>query len=191
MATATEGPLPGTPVSSAERDRFLAIARLAYYTPVREYPPLGDRKAAATLAASGLMVTVLLFFVEMIIRLVEDPRLHVSLPVGLIVLAIASLLVATAGKAFHALFLPVPPPPPGLAFYPQIAARDRQDYREAVKALTDDEALDHMLHYNYSLATQSTIKFRMIERAVDCLEATFILWLVLMALIALLGSDAA
>ena len=37
-------------------------ARLAFFTPVREYPPLADRKASVLLAANGLMVTVLLTF---------------------------------------------------------------------------------------------------------------------------------
>lgn len=172
----------------AERDRFLSIARLAYYTPVREYPPLGDRKAAATLAASGLMISVVLFFVQPIIALVEGPRRVVAAAVALLVAAIAGLLVAAAVNAFHALFLPAPPPPPGLAFYPQIAGREREEYRRAVKQVTHAEALDHLLNYNYSLASQSTIKFAMIERAVTCLEITFFLWLALMAVITLGGS---
>lgn len=174
--------------SAADQQRFLAVARLAYFTPVREYPPLGDRKAAATLAASGLMITVMLFFVGTIIDLFQHPRPLVTAAVGVLVVAIAGLLIAAAGNAFHALFLPVPPPPPGLAFYPQIAARDREEYRQAVKGLTHAEALDHMLNYNYSLATQSTIKFGLIVRAVTCLEITFILWLALMGVIALGGS---
>ena len=172
----------------ADLDRFLSVARLAYYTPVREYPPLGDRKAAATLAASGLMITVLLFFAPPIIALVDGPRPVLAAAVGVLIGTVASLLAVAAVNAFHALFLPPPPPPPGLAFYPQIAARDREEYREAVKKVTHAEALDHMLHYNYSLAFQSATKFRMVERSVTCLELTFVFWLALMAVIALGGS---
>jgi len=40
----------------------LGPARLAYFTPVFEQPTLADRKAMFILGASGLLVTVLMFF---------------------------------------------------------------------------------------------------------------------------------
>jgi hypothetical protein len=171
-----------------EIERLLGPARLAYFTPVREYPPLGDRKAVALLAAFGLMTTVLLVFAGRIGAMVErgwgSPLAWLA---GAILAALVSLVMVGARYAFAALVLPIPPMPDSLAFYPHIAALTADEYRRRVLALDHPRALRHMLHYNYSLATLSVAKFRLVERSFRCVRATFELWIALLVLIAARG----
>jgi hypothetical protein len=53
-------PLP--PEYDDDLATVLGPARLAFFTPVFEQPTLADRKAMFILGASGLLVTVLMFF---------------------------------------------------------------------------------------------------------------------------------
>ena len=45
------------------------------------------------------------------------------------------------------------------------------DYRERVKGLDHPRAVAAMLHYNYSLATLSVAKFRLVDRSIACRPA--------------------
>ncbi len=162
-------------------------ARLAYFTPVREYPPLADRKASVLLAASGLMVTVLLTFSRPIAAIIDGDRPWASLLLLLVLIPLTTLMLMGAWFAFRALTRPIPPMPGSLAFYPHIAALERDEYRRQVKALDHDSAVAAMLHYNYSLATLSVVKFQLIERSIGCARLTFTLWMAFLLLVVVLG----
>ena len=170
--------------ADAEVDRWLGPARLAYFTPVREYPPLADRKAVALLAADGLMATVLLVFSHRIAALILGRPSPAGWLTAAILATLSSLVLIGAASAFAALTLPTPPMPDSLAYYPHIAALAPEEYRRRVRALGHREALRAMLDYNYALATLSVRKFRLVERSVACLRRTFELWVVLLVLVA-------
>jgi hypothetical protein len=160
-------------------------ARLAYFTPVREYPPLADRKASVLLAANGLMVSVLLGFSGAIESIVEGPHRWAALLVVAALAPLSALILLGSWHAFLALTRPMPPMPESMAFYPHIAALSLGDYRDRVEGFDHPRAVEAMLHYNYSLATLSVAKFRLIDRSVARLRATFELWMVLLLLITL------
>jgi Family of unknown function (DUF5706) len=163
---------------------LLGPARLAYFTPVREYPPLGDRKAAVLLGANGLMVSVLLFFSRPIGRIVEGPRPWEARLVVTVLTPLVVLLLLGAWYAFRALTRPIPAMPPSLAYFPDIAALTREEYRRRILALDHRRAVRDMLHYNYSLAVLSVRRFRLVERSLFCSRATFELWILLLLMIA-------
>ena len=71
-----------------EVERLLGPARLAYFTPVREYPPLGDRKSLTMLTLNGLMMTVMYLFAEEI-----HAVLHGNLVVKWLAIVVGLLVV--------------------------------------------------------------------------------------------------
>jgi hypothetical protein len=162
-------------------------ARLAYFTPVREYPPLADRKASILLAAYGLMVTVLFVFAGPTRAILIGSRQWAAHLMAMVLLPLSTLILCGAWYAFRALTRPIPPMPDSLAFYPHIAALSPELYRRRVKDLDQNQAVTAMLHYNYSLATLSVEKFRLVERSITCARATFELWMLLLLLIQMLA----
>jgi hypothetical protein len=158
-------------------------ARLAFFTPVREYPPLSDRKASVLLAAYGLMVTVLVTFSGPIGAVLAGPNRWMQVLLVAALFPLAGLILRGAWNAFHSLTRPIPPMPDSMAFYPHIAARPLDDYRSGVLGLDHQSAVRAMLHYNYSLATLSVEKFRLVDRSIACARSTFALWAVLLLLI--------
>jgi hypothetical protein len=60
-------------------------------------------------------------------------------------------------------------PPASLAYFADIAGLAAEEYRLRIKSLTHEEALLHILHYNYSVAQLSVTKFRAVRRSIDCL----------------------
>ena len=160
-------------------------ARLAFFTPVREYPPLADRKASALLAADGLMVTVLLTSSGAVEGIVTGPNPVSACLLIAVLLPLSTLILLVAWDAFRALTRPIPPMPDSLAFYPHIASRSPDAYREDVGGLDYEGALRAMLHYNYSMATLSVVKFRLVERSIGYARATFELWMLLLLMIVL------
>jgi len=172
---------------SAPIDPSLGAARLAYFTPVREYPPLADRKASVLLAANGLLVTVLMTFSGPIEGIILGPRRWAVFLLASILFPLASLLLFGAWNAFRALTCPIPPMPDSLAFYPHIAKHSPRDYSERVKALDATRAVEAMLNYNYSLAILSITKFHLIARSISCIRSTIALWMILLLMVLLLG----
>ena len=160
-------------------------ARLAFFTPVREYPPLADRKASVLLAANGLMVTVLLMFAGAVEQILTGPNRWAVALLSAVLAPLATLILLGAWNAFRALTRPVPPMPTSLAFYAHIAALTLGEYRDRVKGLDHDQAVRAMLHYNYSLATLSVLKFRLVDRSLGCARSTFLLWMLLLLMISL------
>ena len=167
-------------------DPPLGAARLAFFTPVREYPPLADRKSSVLLAAYGLMVTVLLTFSTPIEAIVNGSRVWAVLLLLAILLPLSILILIGAWYAFRALTRPIPPMPDSLAFYPHIARNSAEEYSRRVKELDAVHSVEAILHYNYSLATLSVEKFRLVERSIACARATFEMWVVLLLIILLL-----
>jgi hypothetical protein len=175
--------------ADSETLQLLGPARLAYFTPVREYPPLGDKKAAMLLSVNAFMITVTLLFSHRMAELVHrvDPLAWAGRAV--LVVWFACMLIC-AWNAFVALTLPIPSPdlpahePDSLAFFKNIAARRYGQYEEELRAMSHRRALRDMLHYNYSLAVLSAEKFRYIRRAVRYLCLAFGCWIFLMVALA-------
>lgn len=170
-----------------EPGRLLGPMRLGFFTPVREAPPLADRKACALLAADGLMASVLLPFLDRIYKMIDDPNALIAWPTGIIIVALLALVFFGAWHAFAALNLPVPPMPETPAFYPNIAALAPADYQRLVLGLDEPAALGAILHYNHALSRLSVAKFRRLDRSFACVRATFELWVMLLVLIAFGG----
>lgn len=170
-----------------ELAEVLGPARLAYYAPIHHNPALADRKAAFLLGATGLICTVLLLFSGAIARLLESPWAVLRWGVLLLLVAIGALLLVGAAIAWHAFTFPTPSMPASWAFYRDIAARPREEYAQAVKALGHRQALRDMLHYNYSLAVQGAAKFRIVGQAFKCFRIALILWLIVLLVISVGG----
>jgi hypothetical protein len=163
----------------------LDAIRLAFYTPVREYPPLGDRKSVALLGMVGLMLTVLLLFTPTIRIILAGSR---PLLAGLLLILISAFGVAAlyaSLQAWRALVLPVPPIPDGLAYFPHISAQTRAEYLAHARAATLNDALSDILCYNHALAQLSTRKFKLLGKSIRCLELLIPIWLAIVALISL------
>lgn len=174
--------------ADAEVWRTLGALRLAFFTPVREYPPLADKKAVILLAAESLMVSVLLAFSHTLTELMSAGSAPVAALTAAVLTALGVFVVLGVWFAFESLHVPVPPMPDSLAFFPHICQRTREEYRRQVLGLDYDQALGAMLHYNYSYAVLSVRKFRLVNRAVACVRAAFGLWIVLLVLIATAGA---
>lgn len=172
--------------------RLLGPARLAYFTPVREYPPLGDKKASTLLSVTAVMITCVSLFSSRLEMLLHGYDFLGWFTTVVLVSWFAVLLLC-GWNAYVALTLPIPIPPlpdhepQSLAFYKVIAATAPEDYEREVRGMSHGRALRDILHYNYSLATLSVAKFRAIQRSVRYLCIAFSLWIALMLLIAMCG----
>ncbi len=164
---------------------LLAAARLAYHTPVREMPPLADRKASAILAANGLLISILLLFYQVLGSGLSGKSIWLLMTANTVAVLMTTLLFLGTGIAFTALMLSIPPMPPSLALFSDIAGYSLEDYRQKMREMTHRQALEGMLHYNYSLSVLSARKFMLVERAMTCLRWAFLLWLSLLPFIAL------
>lgn len=161
------------------------------YTPVREYPPLADRKAVAVLATNGLMLSVLLFFSEAIHGVVVGGEDRFGIGRYVVILAVVPFAIALligSWAAFRALTMPMPAMPTSMAFFGDIVRLDREEYRSRVKGISYREALTDILHYNYSLAILSLAKFRRINRAIICSKTMVPLWVSILLVLTALRS---
>ena len=175
---------PDDPARLAE---VLGPARLAYFTPVHDQPILADRKAMFILGASGLMVSVLLFFTQSIEKLSRSGGALASAALlALLALVVVPVLVA-AVNAYRAYIRPLPPMPDTLAWFRTVAARRPDDYRTQILALDHPAALRSILHYNYSVASQAAHKFRLVNLSLACLRIAIPLWMVLLLIVAVWG----
>src|SRR5262249_15950755 len=156
--------------NSEDWEGLLAAARLAYHTPVREMPPLADRKASAILAANGLLISILLLFAPLFASALKENSLWLLLPTGIVVSLMTLFLLVGTGISFSALMLPIPPMPSSPVLFSDIAAISPEDYHQKMRSLTHRQALEAMLHYNYSLSVLSAHKFRLVEHSMACLR---------------------
>lgn len=165
-------------------DDLLGATRLAFYTPIRAYPPFADCKAAAILAADGLMISVLILFNSTLLELLKGELTIYWGLLALLLLSFTVFFLIGGGCAYVALTLPIPHMPESLAYFPEIARLDYDEYRRRVTALTHREVVHKVLIYNHSLAVLCTHKFSLVRRATACLRAQFFLWLVLTLIVA-------
>ena len=170
-----------------EMRRIAGIARLAYFTPVHQHPPLADRKAAFLLTASGIIITVLLIFSGPIERLVRSPYWLASALLLVLLFALLGAMLIGAWYSWRAFGLRIPPMPTSHAFFNDIARESFEEYARKVKSMDHHQAVREMLHYNYSLAQQAAIKFRLVNRAFACFRIVIVLWLFLLLMISLAG----
>jgi len=167
-----------------EVEGLLGPARLAYFTPVREYPPLGDRKSLSLLTLDGLMLTVMYLFTEEIHAVLQGSPV-VKWPAVVVGLSWLSLLILGACYAFLALTRPIPPMGDCAAFYQNIAAASLGSYWHSLEGLSHRRALREILTYNYSIAVLSEEKFRLIRKSVLCQCLALPLWMLFMMIISL------
>jgi len=170
-----------------DQAQVIGPARLAYFTPVHEQPTLADRKAMFILGASGLMASVLLFFSHQLGTLARAGGALTSICVLLLLAAVGAMVVVAAVVAYYAYTRPLPPMPDTLAFFRSVADRPADSYRTDMTALDHLTALRGMLHYNYSVASLASQKFRLVNRSLACLKVAIPLWMALLLVLAVLG----
>jgi hypothetical protein len=162
-------------------------ARLAYFTPVHEQPTLADRKAMFILAVSGLIATVLLFFAQPLEALIRGVSPAVSASLVVLLACLGASVLGAALLAYAAYRRPLPPMPPSLALFRNVAAEPLEDYVAAMRSLDHRRALRDMLHYNYSVATLAAQKFRLVNRSLACLRVALPLWMLLLLVLGVWG----
>ena len=162
-------------------------ARLAYFTPVHEQPTLADRKAMFILGASGLIVTVLLFFAHPLEGLIRSAGRPVSFALATLLLCIFVTVLLAAFTAYAAYRKALPPMPPTLAWFRNVAGETAEAYARAMLAKDHPAALRDMLQYNYSVAALAAAKFRLVNRALSCLRVALPLWMLLLLILAVWG----
>ena len=175
------------PAAVASGAALLGPARLAYFTPVHEQPSLADRKAMFILAASGLMVSVLLFFSHSLNVLITA-RGGAARAAALVALAaVVGLVLTAAVTAYYSYTRSLPAMPHTLAWFRNVAATPSADYSRQMRALDHPAAVRGMLHYNYSVASLAARKFRLVNRSLRCLRVAIPLWMLLLLVLAVWG----
>jgi hypothetical protein len=155
---------------------------------VHEQPSLADRKAMFILGASGLILTVLLFFAQSLERLVRGVEGPAGMGIVVILLCVVAFVLAGARTAYSSYTRQLPPMPPTMAFFRNVAAAESVEaYAEALARHDHPSALRDMLHYNYSIATLAAEKFRRVNRAIACLRIAIPLWMLLLLILAVWG----
>lgn len=175
---------PPPPGGADDAAAFLGPTRLAYFSPTADQPVLADRKATFLLAATGLLVTVLLFFLHPLAALLRGPRPAVAWLLAVLLVTLAGLLLVAAKSAYAATVLMLPPMPRSLAFFRHVAAAPLEQYAADLRATDYAAALDAILHYNYSVATQAAGKFRLVRRALWCMRLAIPVWMGILLVLA-------
>ena len=180
-----------THLQAADLDADLAAVlgpgRLAYFTPVHDQPSLADRKAMFILGASGLIVTVLLFFSQALGALLRESGRFGGVTLSALLGCVVVLVLAAALTAYVAYRRPLPPMPTTPAFFRDVAARPAETYAAEMLALDHRTALRDVLHYNYSVAALAAMKFRLVNRSLACLRIAIPLWMLLLLALAVWG----
>jgi hypothetical protein len=173
--------------SDAELAALAGPVRLAFFTPLHENLSLADRKATFILGTVGLLMTVMLFFLQSIVALAKSPWApgRILFVAGLIVLI--ALFAQAARLAYRGFVAPFPPVPGSLAYFRNIVAHSRDAYHGAMASLDHKAALAAVLEYNYSCSLLSAAKFRAVNGALRCIRVAILLWMLLLAVIAAYG----
>lgn len=164
----------------------MALAGIVYFAPLYEYAVLADRKAAFFMSAGGLMLTVLGFFIGRIVQLVS-PGGGWAWAFGLALAAAVVLIVLAGVIAYVAFARLLPPTPPSLAVFRDIALRTPEAYARDVLALSHQQAFADMLRYNHVVARWAAGKFRLVNRALALLRVAIPLWMLLLFVLAISG----
>jgi hypothetical protein len=164
----------------------LAVAGIAYFAPMYEYAVLADRKASFFLSAGGLMLTVLGFFIGRIVAVLSAPGWLAWLLAA--VLAVVVVLIVAAGVIAYVAFRRLlPPTPPSLAVFRDIAARTAEQYARDARALTHAQAFTDVLRYNHVIAAWGAGKFRLVNRSLALLRVAIPLWMLALLVLAIAG----
>ena len=177
----------GADSSPAPAAAVVGGARLAYFAPVHEQPTLADRKAMFILGASGLMVSVLLFFSHSLDTLVRSSSGVVSAAIYLALLCVGTLVLTAAVTAYYSYTRGLPAMPPTFAWFRNVAQTSLADYSLRMLDLDHPAALRQVLHYNYSVASLAARKFRLVNRSIRCLRVAIPLWMILLLVLAVWG----
>jgi hypothetical protein len=165
-------------------EQLIASARLAFYTPVLDQPSVADRKATFLLTMTGLVATTLFLFVPTLAKVVAGPNRWVSLLAAVMISSLIGLLIGAAKYAFCAYVSPLPQRDE-LTFFRHIASRDLQTYTAELRGADLRKAVEAILHYNHSAATQAAAKYRGVDRAQTYMKYAMPLWMALLLLAAL------
>jgi len=128
-----------------------------------------DTKVSTLIGINTTMLAV-------VAALITEPKVLNVWLILLTVLAVGGLLLAL-------LFLSLGSAPrtskasPSIIFFGQIVKRDRDTYRERVKAITEEEYLDDLAHQTHRMAEIASQKYLWIQRAQKAWYASIIPWL--------------
>jgi hypothetical protein len=108
------------------------------------------------------------------------------LAVGVAILlpVLVILLLISAFYSYRATRTGIPDMPLSAAYFKHIARQPLGEYQAFAIELTHPEALRAMLHYNYSVAQQATLKFSRVERSLRFMRVAILLWILLLLVIA-------
>lgn len=165
-------------------DQLLASARLAFYTPVVDQPSVADRKATFLLTMIGLVATTLFLFVPTLAQLIGGPNGWVATTAAALLSIVIGLLIGAAKYAFGA-YVSSLPQRDEPTFFRHIAASDFQTYVAELRDADLRRAVEAILHYNHSAATQAAAKYRGVDRAQAYMKYAMPLWMALLLLVAL------
>jgi hypothetical protein len=166
-------PLPG---------HLEATAILAFRTPLQEHAPAADTKASALITAVGLMFTLVAKLSGDFVHILNAQGLE-RWAVLVLTLAFGVLALASVVFAFRTITPRFLDTTPSLAFFRDIASLPRDEYLQRFATMSDDEAIAHILNYNYSLSCICTMKFRELRKAIRLFRYAFACWLVVMLLL--------
>jgi hypothetical protein len=164
----------------------LALSGIAYFAPLYEYAVLADRKASFFLSAGGLMLTVLGFMAGRIGAVLARHD-WLAWTAGAAVGVVIVLVVVAGVVAYVAFARLLPPTPPSLAVFRDIARRSLAAYEHDVHALSHAQAFADMLAYNHVVAGWAAGKFRLVNRALALLRVAIPLWMILLLVLAISG----
>jgi uncharacterized membrane protein len=166
---------------------MLGPGRLAFFTPITEQPILADRKASFILAMTGLMTTVLMFFLTSIVKLVHSPTMPLRVCSIMMLACLAVLLILAAQWAYRGYVLAARPVDSSLAFYRNVGNLSAEEYQSAVRLLSHSDAVHAVLLYNHSVAIQAAGKYRHANRALRCMRWAIPIWMLVLIVIAVWG----
>lgn len=151
-------------------------ALLAYRTPLQEHALACDGKAAAILAALGIMSTIVARYSSTVGNsLAQDPflgKVVLGLMIGFSLLGVLSIV-----QAFQTLLPRFPPAPRSLAFFGDILRLTREQYIAEVEAMPDDQALEHILIFNHTLSVILDQKLTHVVRCMKLYQYAAFAWL--------------
>jgi hypothetical protein len=185
--TDAAAPQPPSPYDwTRDREPPLALAGIAYFAPLYEYAVLADRKAGFSMSAGGLMLTVLGFFMSRVLHVLSGGG-WLAWSFGAILIGVAVLVIVAGVMSYVAFARLLPPTPPSLAVFRDIARRSPEEYARDVRALSHAQAFTDMLMYNHVVACWGAGKFRLVNRALTLLQVAIPLWMILLLTLAISG----
>ena len=174
------------PAHDWTREPPLALAGIAYFAPLYEYAVLADRKASFFMSAGGLMLTVLGFFMGRVVHVLSAGGWRAGLFAAMLV-TVGVLVIVAGVTAYVAFARLLPPTPPSLAVFRDIARRSPEEYANDIRGLSHAQAFTDMLRYNHVVASWGAGKFRLVNRAQALLHAAIALWMLLLLMLAISG----